>query len=290
MSKISSSINKQLKNTVIWRSYSTALGNLFRTSKSPIKHPNFPTPNAPVLGFSKTLSLKHSNSFSYTRLLLNLSFSSSHGGVTISSPHINNRHISSSDVNVGAPNIKKEHLLISIPVRAYFMFNRIDLKGLMADNQANLIPQTSGMTSMLFSNLGIVIPLDGVIAAFTELYSERNKMRSYVMRKRRMCRLVGRANSTLAEIMVRLGLFQRLEIASVDNPNYSQMWKYLRDQFGMEQKFVGLDFYLKLMEVFMQFVTTETTRGWQLTYSVLFISGYILIKLSPLGGCSLFSL
>ncbi|KAI3906664.1 hypothetical protein MKW92_013807, partial [Papaver armeniacum] len=132
--------------------------------------------------------------------------------------------------------------------------------------------------------------LDGVIAAFTELYSERNKMRSYVMRKRRMCRLVGRANSTLAEIMVRLGLFQRLEIASVDNPNYSQMWKYLRDQFGMEQKFVGLDFYLKLMEVFMQFVTTETTRGWQLTYSVLFISGYILIKLSPLGGCSLFSL
>ncbi|KAI3850583.1 hypothetical protein MKW92_014198 [Papaver armeniacum] len=90
--------------------------------------------------------------------------------------------------------------------------------------------------------------------------------------------------------MVRLGLFQRLEIASMDDPNYSQMCKYLRDQFEMEQKFVGLDFYLKLMEVFMQFVTTETTRGWQLTYSVLFISGYILIKLSPLGGCSLFSL
>ncbi|RZC50328.1 hypothetical protein C5167_018756 [Papaver somniferum] len=94
------------------------------------------------------------------------------------------------------------------------------------------------------------------------------------MRKKRMCRLVGRANSTLAEIMVRLGLFERLEIASMDDPNYSHMWKYLRDQFEMEQKFVGLDFYLNLMEVFIQFVAAETTRRWQLTYSILFISGH----------------
>ncbi|KAI3857148.1 hypothetical protein MKW98_010562 [Papaver atlanticum] len=316
-----------------------------------------------------------------------------------------NQHIfSSSEVNVGAPNIQKEDSLISIPVRAHFLFNRIDLKRLMADNQANLIPHTSGMINYALLKFGdcdsssppqakpsesshsymVVFPygstvmfnvldgevdrylkivekhasgvlpemrkdemsfrkncikyevkensnlpkwmqggsghvmlqhldndgirmisfvlsqrialdyyvrkLDGVIAAFTELYSERNKMRSYIMRKKRMYRLVGRANSTLAEVMVRLGLFGRLEIASIGDPNYSQMWKYLRDQFEMEQKFVGLDVYLKLIEVFLQFVGTEMTRRWHLTYSIAFLSGYIVIQLSPLGGCSLFSL
>ncbi|RZC54854.1 hypothetical protein C5167_013707 [Papaver somniferum] len=77
-------------------------------------------------------------------------FSSSHGGVPISSPHIKAAHISSSDVN----NIKKEDLFTSIPVRAYFMFSRIDFKGLMADNQANLIPQTSGMTNYALLKFG----------------------------------------------------------------------------------------------------------------------------------------
>ncbi|MCL7031793.1 hypothetical protein MKW94_001445 [Papaver nudicaule] len=50
--------------------------------------------------------------------------------------------------SLGTHNLeRKEDLWTSIPVRAYFLSHRIDLIGLMSENQANLIPYAPGMSN-----------------------------------------------------------------------------------------------------------------------------------------------
>ncbi|MCL7024723.1 hypothetical protein MKW94_024185 [Papaver nudicaule] len=383
--KISRSINKQLKNTIVSLlsspSTSPSVKLLFSaTNSSIIKRPNF------LFNFSKTLT--------YHSRVINLSFNSNPRSFSsISSPHRDSEVTDS---------IKKADLSVSIPVRAYFMFNRIDLEGLMAMNQPNLIPRTSenikyallkfrdantqappsqeledkssgsshsymvvfpyGSTVMfnmldheidgclkiierhasgllpemakdgvsfqsyhmnyevrvnsnfpswmqggpgylmlqrldmdgirlIGSVLGQTIALDyyvrkvdGVIAAFTQLYHGRKKISNYIMRKNKMHRLVGRANSSLAEVMFNLGLFERSYICSLEDPNYSQMREYLHDQFELNQKFVGLDFYLTLMEAFIRSVVAETEERYMVVVRCLYFVGIVVVlKFSPLG-------
>ncbi|KAI3920911.1 hypothetical protein MKW98_015899 [Papaver atlanticum] len=139
--KISCSINKQLKNAIVSlllpssSSVPSVKLLLLSTTKSSIKRPNV------LLNSSKTLTPNQGLLFSHSRVV-NYSFNPNHHGFcSISAPH---REIG---VTGSTDNIKREDLSVSIPVRAYFMFNRNDLEGLMAVNQANLIPHTSGMTN-----------------------------------------------------------------------------------------------------------------------------------------------
>ncbi|KAI3839289.1 hypothetical protein MKW92_002832 [Papaver armeniacum] len=121
----------------------------------------------------------------------------------------------------------------------YLMLQHLDMDGI------RLIGSVLGQSIALYY---YVRKVAGVIAAFTQLYRGRKKISNYIKRKSRMFRLVGIANSSLAEVMFNLGLFERSEISSMEDPNYSRMLEYLHDQFELNQKFVGLDFYLTLME------------------------------------------
>ncbi|KAI3900808.1 hypothetical protein MKW92_003983, partial [Papaver armeniacum] len=132
--KISCSINKQLKNAIV-SLLSSSSSPFLSTTKSSVKRPNF------LLNSSKTLTPKKGLLFSHSRVINYSSNSNPHGFCSIAAPH---REIG---VTGCTDNIKREDLWVSIPVRAYFMFNRIDLEGLMAVNQANLIPHTSGRTN-----------------------------------------------------------------------------------------------------------------------------------------------
>ncbi|XP_026416679.1 uncharacterized protein LOC113312135 [Papaver somniferum] len=134
MSKISKSLinNKHLKTTI---------DSLFRSSSSSVKQ------------LSKTLTSKQSlfsNSFSSTTRVIN----STHGG---GAPNLCSIPASSSVVNGGTThNIKKMDLRTWIPVRAFCLSHRIDLMGLMSENQANLIPHTPGIGNYIvlrFDNL-----------------------------------------------------------------------------------------------------------------------------------------
>ncbi|KAI3946674.1 hypothetical protein MKW92_043063, partial [Papaver armeniacum] len=147
MSKLSRIINKQLLNTILSSSDSLQSSpvKLFDVTKAPLKIPNFV---APVLDFSRNLTPKQNFLFSHTRVI-NLSFNSNpRNFCSSSSPHmetvVNQKIPSSKEVTDSTLSRGKDHLWVSIPVRAYYKFNRIDLKGLMAENQDNLIPHTSG--------------------------------------------------------------------------------------------------------------------------------------------------
>ncbi|KAI3853149.1 hypothetical protein MKX03_004394 [Papaver bracteatum] len=157
--------------------------------------------------------------------------------------------------------------------QGYVMLQHLDIDGIRV------------ISSVLGQSIALdyyVCKADGVIAAFTELPRAKWTIRSNIMRKKRMNQLVGSANSTLAELIVKVGLFDRSEITFREDPNYSQMFEYLKDQFEFNQKFVGLDFYLRLMETYMMFIGAETNRRYfVLSHRLISLYGWLVYFFSP---------
>ncbi|KAI3946675.1 hypothetical protein MKW92_043064, partial [Papaver armeniacum] len=158
--------------------------------------------------------------------------------------------------------------------RGYVMLQRLDMEGIHA------------ISSVLGQSIALDYyfrKVDGVIAAFAELPRARRTIRSRIMRKKRMYQLVGRANSTLVELVVKLGLFERSEIASMEDGNYSRMLEYLKDQFELNQKIVGIDFYLRLMERFTEFAGADMMWRYILTaHGLIVICAGLMYCFSPL--------
>ncbi|KAI3896734.1 hypothetical protein MKW98_009587 [Papaver atlanticum] len=261
---------------------------------------------------------------------------------------------------------------VSIPVRAYFMFNRIDLKGLMDENQANLIPHTSGKSNYAVLKFGnatsetpspdseatlsdsshsymVVFPygstvtfnmLDDEVDGYLEIikrhasglpdtskdgasfqnyhikYEVRENsnlpmwMQGYVMLQhldidgiRLISSVLGRsialdyyvrkADGVIAAFTelprakwtIRSNIMRKKKNESTsweEDPNYSQMFEYLKDQFEFNQKFVGLDFYLRLMETYMVFIGAETNRRYfVLSHGLISLYGWLVYFFSP---------
>ncbi|KAI3924151.1 hypothetical protein MKX01_029686 [Papaver californicum] len=145
---------KQLKSTIVSLFRSSSSVKLSSTTNSSILKPNLSTlPDTHLLPlfFSKAFTSKPSllsNSFSHTRV--------THGGgprnfCSISSLLLTECEVnyqassSSSEVNGTTQNIKRKNLWTLWTVRAYCLSHKIDLMGLIYENQANLIPHTPGI-------------------------------------------------------------------------------------------------------------------------------------------------
>eukprot|EP00252_Welwitschia_mirabilis_P024678 TRINITY_DN738_c0_g1_i1.p1 TRINITY_DN738_c0_g1~~TRINITY_DN738_c0_g1_i1.p1 ORF type:complete len:397 (+),score=62.98 TRINITY_DN738_c0_g1_i1:215-1405(+) len=89
--------------------------------------------------------------------------------------------------------------------------------------------------------------VDGMVAEFTDLNRQMEKSGNFTMKQVKLFRLVGKANSNLADVILKLGLFERSDIAWKD-ANYAQIWEYLRDEYELTQRFGNLDFKLKFVE------------------------------------------
>ncbi|KAI3900806.1 hypothetical protein MKW92_003981 [Papaver armeniacum] len=160
MSKISSSISK-LKKRIL--SSSSSSENLFSTTNSARKtSPFFLTRT-----LTSNQSIFSNSSSIFLTKIHNPNFDSSHGGArNLSSLRKEvevKKHQSSFSVdNRSTHNLKRKDLWTSIPVRAYCLSPRIDLIGLMSENQANLIPHTPGMSNyavLRFANTNSLNPL-----------------------------------------------------------------------------------------------------------------------------------
>ncbi|KAI3833459.1 hypothetical protein MKX03_027203 [Papaver bracteatum] len=139
MSKISKSIKKLKKHILS----SSASQNLFNTTKNVIFLTRTLTPLQSILSnsFSSSLNKFH-----------NTNFNSSHGGARKffslrKEVEVKKHHSLLSVDNQNTHNLKRKDLWTSIPVRAYCLSPRIDLIGLMSENQVNLIPHTPGMNN-----------------------------------------------------------------------------------------------------------------------------------------------
>ena len=59
--------------------------------------------------------------------------------------------------------------------------------------------------------------------------------------------MIGKENSNLADVILKLGLFERSDVAW-KNAKYAQIWEYLRDEYELTQRFGSLDYKLKFVE------------------------------------------
>ncbi|XP_076890375.1 protein RETARDED ROOT GROWTH, mitochondrial-like [Bidens hawaiensis] len=67
------------------------------------------------------------------------------------------------------------------------------------------------------------------------------------MERKKLFQLVGKANSNLADVILRVGLFDRSEIAW-RAAKYAQIYEYLREEYEVAQRFGNLDYKLKFVE------------------------------------------
>uniref|UniRef100_A0A0D6QZV6 DUF155 domain-containing protein n=1 Tax=Araucaria cunninghamii TaxID=56994 RepID=A0A0D6QZV6_ARACU len=89
--------------------------------------------------------------------------------------------------------------------------------------------------------------VDGMVAEFTDLNRGMEKTGTFTMKRKKLFQLVGKANSNLADVILKLGLFERSD-AAWKNAKYAQIWEYLRDEYELTQRFGSLDYKLKFVE------------------------------------------
>ncbi|XP_009404646.2 protein RETARDED ROOT GROWTH-LIKE isoform X1 [Musa acuminata AAA Group] len=122
--------------------------------------------------------------------------------------------------------------------------------------------------------------VDGMVAEFTDINRGLEKTGTFTMKRRKLFQLVGKANSNLADVILKLGLFERSDIAW-KNANYAQIWEYLRDEYELTQRFGNLDFKLKFVEHnirFLQDILQNRTSVFLEGLIILLITVAILIS------------
>ncbi|KAK1306110.1 hypothetical protein QJS10_CPA10g02046 [Acorus calamus] len=89
--------------------------------------------------------------------------------------------------------------------------------------------------------------VDDMVKEFTDINRGMEKTGTFTMQRKKLFQLVGKANSNMADVIIKLGLFDRSEIAW-RNANYAQILEYLREEYELTQRFGSLDFKLKFVE------------------------------------------
>nr|DAD34967.1 TPA_asm: hypothetical protein HUJ06_005607 [Nelumbo nucifera] len=92
-----------------------------------------------------------------------------------------------------------------------------------------------------------VSQVDGMVEQFTDINRGMEKTGSFTMDRKKLFQLVGKANSNLADVILKVGLFERSEIAWRD-AKYAQILEYLREEYEVSQRFGNLNFKLKFVE------------------------------------------
>ncbi|KAK6119152.1 hypothetical protein DH2020_047084 [Rehmannia glutinosa] len=92
-----------------------------------------------------------------------------------------------------------------------------------------------------------VSQVDGMVEEFAEINRGMEKTGTFTMDRKKLFQLVGKANSNLADVILKVGLFERSEIAWRD-AKYAQILDYLREEYEVTQRFGNLDFKLKFVE------------------------------------------
>ncbi|OMO71918.1 hypothetical protein COLO4_27946 [Corchorus olitorius] len=99
-----------------------------------------------------------------------------------------------------------------------------------------------------------VSQVDGMVEEFAGINRAMEKTGTFTMDRTKLIKLVGKANSNLADVILKVGLFERSEIAWRE-AKYAQIYEYLREEYEVTQRFGNLDFKLKFVEVPIYFIT-----------------------------------
>ncbi|KAK9064138.1 hypothetical protein SSX86_018010 [Deinandra increscens subsp. villosa] len=134
--------------------------------------------------------------------------------------------------------------------------------------------------------------VDGMVGEFTDINRGMEKTGTFTMKRKKLFQLVGKANSNLADVILKLGLFERSDIAWKD-AKYAQIWEYLRDEFELTQRFASLDFKLKFVEHnirFLQEILQNRKSDFLEWLIIILIGAEILISVYDIAHKSVTSL
>ncbi|KAE8691929.1 cell division topological specificity factor-like protein [Hibiscus syriacus] len=98
-----------------------------------------------------------------------------------------------------------------------------------------------------------VSQVDGMVEGLADINRAMEKTGTFTMDRTRLIKLVGKANSNLADVILKVGLFERSEIAWRE-ARYAQIYEYLREEYEVTQRFGNLDFKLKFVEHNIRFL------------------------------------
>lgn len=92
-----------------------------------------------------------------------------------------------------------------------------------------------------------VSQVDGMVEEFAGINREMEKTGTFTMNRKKLFQLVGKANSNIADVILKVGIFERSEIAWRD-AKYAQILEYLREEYEVSQRFGNLNFKVKFVE------------------------------------------
>lgn len=71
-------------------------------------------------------------------------------------------------------------------------------------------PYVGATLSVIFYRaLYVLFQVDGMVAEFTDINRGMEKTGTFTMERKKLFQLVGKANSNLADVILKLGLFER---------------------------------------------------------------------------------
>ncbi|XP_015584583.1 protein RETARDED ROOT GROWTH, mitochondrial isoform X2 [Ricinus communis] len=117
-----------------------------------------------------------------------------------------------------------------------------------------------------------VSQVDGMVEEFAGINRAMEKTGTFTMDRKKLLQLVGKANSNLADVILKVGLFERSEIAWRD-AKYAQIYEYLREEYEVTQRFGNLDFKLKFVEHNIHFLqeVIQNRRSDLLEWCIIFL-------------------
>ncbi|XP_021299685.1 uncharacterized protein LOC110428239 isoform X2 [Herrania umbratica] len=117
-----------------------------------------------------------------------------------------------------------------------------------------------------------VSQVDGMVEEFAGINRAMEKTGTFTMDRTKLIKLVGKANSNLADVILKVGLFERSEIAWRE-AKYAQIHEYLREEYEVTQRFGNLDFKLKFVEHNIHFLqeVIQNRRSDLLEWCIIFL-------------------
>uniref|UniRef100_A0A6N2NKS3 DUF155 domain-containing protein n=1 Tax=Salix viminalis TaxID=40686 RepID=A0A6N2NKS3_SALVM len=117
-----------------------------------------------------------------------------------------------------------------------------------------------------------VSQVDGMVEEFAGINRAMEKTGTFTMDRKKLLQLVGKANSNLADVILKVGLFERSEIAWRD-AKYAQIYEYLREEYEVTQRFGNLDIKLKFVEHNIHFLqeVIQNRRSDLLEWCIIFL-------------------
>ncbi|KAH7295778.1 hypothetical protein KP509_27G065600 [Ceratopteris richardii] len=93
---------------------------------------------------------------------------------------------------------------------------------------------------------------DGMVNIFSRLNSGMEETGNFTMSRKELFQLVASANTTLADLVLRVRLLDRSESAWKDS-RYASIWEYLQEEFEMIDRFENMNFKLKTIQKSVEF-------------------------------------